>query len=98
MLVVNEAMSIVTEGERVHAWEDIFRTVVCSVEETVVEGHAARKILGITKTMVKVSLVVVPDSPKAKVLLDRVRMEKMVWNKKVAARVLEMVIFGVTKS
>mgnify|MGYP003321632832 CR=1 FL=1 len=88
MLVVNKAMSIVTVRERVHAWEDRFRTA---------EGHSARKILCMTKTVVKVSPVVVPDSPKAKILLDRVRMEKMVWNEKVAARFFGMFVSGVTK-
>ena len=50
-----------------------------------------------TKAVVKVSLVVVPDSPKAKILLDRVRMKKMVWNEKVAARFFGMFVSGVTK-
>ena len=63
VLVVNKAMSIVTEGERVHAWEDRVRIVVSSAEEMITEVHAARKFSCMMKTVVKVCLVVVPDCP-----------------------------------
>ena len=97
-MFVNEAMSVFTEGERVHTWVNRLRTVVRSVEEMVAEGYTGQKISGMTKTVITVRLVVVPDSPKTKIFLDRVRMEKMVWNKIVTGRVLSKVVSGVIKS
>ena len=98
VLVVNKAMSIVTEGERVDDRIESVRTTIHGVKKTVAEGHAGRKIFSMTKAVVKVSLVVVPDRSKAKVFLYRVRMIKVIWDKEVTGRVFRKVVSGVTKT
>ena len=97
--VVNNGMGVVAKEERVLGRIKRVRTVVCGAKETLAEGHVG------WKADVEVSLVVIPDSPKAKILLDQVRVEKMVWNEIVVARdnksvkeKLEKLLHGVKNS
>ena len=57
-----EGMRVFTEGERVHARIERVRTVVCSVKETLAEGHVGQKKFRMTEADIEVNLVVVPDS------------------------------------
>ena len=74
------------------------RTIVSGARKALAEGHVGWKIFRMTKADIEVSLVVIPDTPEAKMLFDRVRVEKMVWNEKVATRFIKMVVSGITKA
>ena len=68
--IVKDDMEVVMIEERVLGRIKRVRTVVSGAKKTLAEGHSSRKISRITKADIEVSLVAVPDSPEAKILLD----------------------------